>query len=207
MRITVPVLKVLQVLIAADPDEHAYGLMLCMRTGLKSGTLYPVLARLERAGWVESAWEGIEPRVVGRPRRRCYWLTVLGQRFGAAELAKFAWPTPPAHRIRSPRIRVTAWGTGARPVPSHKVASTMAVAGSRGRGRTSAGRWGAAQAAAAIRGRITTRLDDRFMLRLCPGDLLSAAARRESDTYAAEQFRPQPGSSGATCKECTRAER
>lgn len=44
-----------------------------------SGTLYPLLARLEAAGWLKSEWEQIEPSQEARPRRRFYNLTGLGQ--------------------------------------------------------------------------------------------------------------------------------
>jgi hypothetical protein len=47
-------------------------------TKLASGTLYPILFRLERAGWLESRWEAEEPKALGRPRRRFYWVTELG---------------------------------------------------------------------------------------------------------------------------------
>src|SRR6476659_5787622 len=57
-------------------------------------------------------------------------------------------PAAPAHRMRSPRTTVMALATGAPPVPSQRVAPTMAVAGLTGGGATSlAG--GAPQAAAA----------------------------------------------------------
>src|SRR5882724_5808298 len=56
-------------------------------------------------------------------------------------------PAAPAQRIRSPLITVTAFVTGARPVPSHRVAPTIAVEGLTGGGGTSLA-WGAPQAAA-----------------------------------------------------------
>ncbi len=47
-------------------------------TGIKSGTLYPMLARLHEAGWLETRWEdGREP---GRPPRHLYRLSGLGSR-------------------------------------------------------------------------------------------------------------------------------
>jgi DNA-binding PadR family transcriptional regulator len=49
-------------------------------TNLKSGTLYPILFRLERANWLESRWEAGDPSQLGRPRRRLYQLTGLGER-------------------------------------------------------------------------------------------------------------------------------
>jgi PadR family transcriptional regulator PadR len=57
----------------ADPGRAMYGLELIETTGLRGGTLYPLVARLERAGLLESAWE--PPAAEGRPRRRYYRLT------------------------------------------------------------------------------------------------------------------------------------
>lgn len=66
------------------PDDEYYGLELAARAGLKSGTIYPALARLEEWGWVSSAWErGGAP---GRPRRRYYRLTGHGRREAEAAL-------------------------------------------------------------------------------------------------------------------------
>lgn len=76
-RITASVLKVLAALLAAPSDER-YGLQLMQDTGLASGTLYPILVRLERAGWVQSQWEEIDPAAEGRPSRRYYRLTTDG---------------------------------------------------------------------------------------------------------------------------------
>ena len=49
-------------------------------SGLPSGTVYPVLRRLERELAVESDWEDDETaRAAGRPKRRVYRLTESGQ--------------------------------------------------------------------------------------------------------------------------------
>jgi PadR family transcriptional regulator PadR len=72
--ITVPVARVLAALLD-DPDGEHYGLEIIKATGLSSGTLYPILLRLERAGWVQSRWEGIDPVQARRPARRYYQLT------------------------------------------------------------------------------------------------------------------------------------
>ena len=40
--------------------------------GLPSGTVHPILARLETVGWLTSRWEDINPRTEGRPARRYY---------------------------------------------------------------------------------------------------------------------------------------
>ena len=67
-------------------------------TDLASGTLYPILMRLEEAGWVESRWETEDPHELGRPRRRLYQITGVGSRKARAalreavlSLKEFAW--------------------------------------------------------------------------------------------------------------------
>ncbi len=67
--------------------EPRFGLDIMRETGLPSGTVYPTLARAERAGFVRGRWEA-RARAEGeaRPRRRHYQLTAAGQ----AALAKAA---------------------------------------------------------------------------------------------------------------------
>jgi PadR family transcriptional regulator PadR len=55
-------------------------------TKVSSGTLYPMLARLEEAGWLSSKWEDVDPAKIGRPRRRFYSVTGAGQRNARAAL-------------------------------------------------------------------------------------------------------------------------
>ena len=74
---TLPTLKVLNALAAARGKELS-GADIARMTHIASGTLYPVLIRLEEAGWLASRWERIEPREVGRPRRRLYNITGVG---------------------------------------------------------------------------------------------------------------------------------
>jgi DNA-binding PadR family transcriptional regulator len=62
----------------ADPAKEFYGLELVQLAGLASGTVHPILARLESYGWLESRWEDEDPRRAGRPRRRYYRLTPDG---------------------------------------------------------------------------------------------------------------------------------
>lgn len=61
-----------------DPDADRYGLDLMRTTGLPSGTLYPILQRLQRAGWVSADWEDVDPVAAGRSPRRYYRLTPDG---------------------------------------------------------------------------------------------------------------------------------
>ena len=83
-RITNEVLKVLNA-ISDAPDMS--GAQIAKATGLSSGTLYPILLRLESAGWLESEWEDASPQSLGRPRRRYYQMTGVG-RLHAASAAR-----------------------------------------------------------------------------------------------------------------------
>lgn len=78
----------------ADPEEELYGSEIAEAAGLMSGTVHPILARLEGAGWVESRWEDVDPQVAGRPARRYYRLTGEGVRHATAELARALRPQP-----------------------------------------------------------------------------------------------------------------
>ncbi len=78
-RITGPTLKVLGALLSSGHVELS-GADISRATKLASGTLYPILFRLERAGWLESRWEEDDPKTLGRPRRRLYQVTALGAR-------------------------------------------------------------------------------------------------------------------------------
>jgi PadR family transcriptional regulator, regulatory protein PadR len=76
-RVTLQVLKVLNAIMRAEGRELS-GADIASVTGLKSGTLYPILLRLEDAKWLSSRWEEVAPREVGRPRRRLYRATAVG---------------------------------------------------------------------------------------------------------------------------------
>lgn len=78
-------LRVLRFLIE-EPRTSRSGAEIAKATKTGSGTLYPMMARLEEAGWLTSAWEDVDPREVGRPRRRLYKLTGVGQRRAAEAL-------------------------------------------------------------------------------------------------------------------------
>jgi PadR family transcriptional regulator PadR len=80
-------LEVLQVMLRHPTGEH-YGLELSKESGLPSGTIYPMLRRLERDGWVESRWEEADPSEEGRPRKRLYLLTGLGAQEARRHLAR-----------------------------------------------------------------------------------------------------------------------
>jgi PadR family transcriptional regulator, regulatory protein PadR len=59
-----------------QPSQWQHGYALAKQTGLKSGTLYPILIRLADRGLVEACWQD-EP-TPGRPRRHLYRLTAAG---------------------------------------------------------------------------------------------------------------------------------
>jgi PadR family transcriptional regulator PadR len=61
-----------------NPHHELSGADLQKLGDLASGTLYPILLRLESAGWSVSRWEVIDPIATGRPRRRLYRLTPGG---------------------------------------------------------------------------------------------------------------------------------
>jgi len=64
-----------------------FGLEISGATGLATGSIYPILARLERDGWLASQWEAGEAADLGRPARRLYRLTDEGEVAARAELA------------------------------------------------------------------------------------------------------------------------
>lgn len=91
MRMTIPLQLVLQVLLE-DPEQEMYGLQIGDAAGLASGTVHPVLARLEGHGWISSRWEDIDPSAEGRPARRYYKLTGQGATDARAALASARRP-------------------------------------------------------------------------------------------------------------------
>lgn len=87
MKLTAPLERVLRVM-TADPAAPCYGYDLMKAAKLPSGTLYPMLARLEQEGLVESEWEAQRPETGGRPPRKYYRLTAEGARVARLELAQ-----------------------------------------------------------------------------------------------------------------------
>ena len=79
----------------ADPAAPRYGYDLMKAARLQSGTLYPLLARLEREQLAGSAWE--TPRQDGQRPRKYYRLTAEGIRVARLELARAS-----ARRPRAP---------------------------------------------------------------------------------------------------------
>jgi len=83
VRVTVHVAKVLRVMLADPLGEH-YGYKLMTATALPSGVLYPILRRLEAAGWITARTDGDAPAY--RPPRRYCRLTDDGAAAARAAL-------------------------------------------------------------------------------------------------------------------------
>src|ERR1700758_5478557 len=66
----------LLVVLSQHPRAWHYGYELSRKTGLKSGTLYPLLIRLSDQGLLQSQW--LEPERPGKPPRHAYKLTPDG---------------------------------------------------------------------------------------------------------------------------------
>lgn len=74
--------------LAAEPSRDRYGYELAQATGLASGTLYPILMRLEARGLLQARWELSERRP-----RHVYRLTEAGLE-AAATAAEGETPRP-----------------------------------------------------------------------------------------------------------------
>ncbi|MGJ5050349.1 PadR family transcriptional regulator [Bradyrhizobium oligotrophicum] len=72
-------MRVLSTFVEAGHVELS-GADISERTGMLSGTLYPILIRFRDAGWLKDRWEDDKPIELGRPKKRFYRLTPTGQR-------------------------------------------------------------------------------------------------------------------------------
>jgi len=86
VRVTVAVATILR-LFLEDVTSPRYGYELMRATGFPSGKLYPILLRLEQAGWLTKEQESVDPHEEGRPPRRLYRLTASGADAARHELA------------------------------------------------------------------------------------------------------------------------
>jgi DNA-binding PadR family transcriptional regulator len=92
-RITAATIDVLSVL--SSTSEPSWGLAVIKSSGRPAGSVYPILERLEQAGWVTSRWEQDADRP--GPRRRYYELTADGAT--AARSAVTAFRSPAASTV------------------------------------------------------------------------------------------------------------
>ncbi len=87
LRISPQTLALLEALLHKPSTWH-HGYALSQQTGLASGTLYPILMRLEKLRWLETSWE--QPgtgAAAGRPPRHLYRLTSEARAWAREELA------------------------------------------------------------------------------------------------------------------------
>jgi len=84
LRASPKTLNLLDALLARPAQWH-HGYALSQATRIASGTLYPILMRLEKLRWLETRWE--QPGKTGRPPRHLYRLTSEGRAWAREELA------------------------------------------------------------------------------------------------------------------------
>jgi DNA-binding PadR family transcriptional regulator len=92
-------LRLLTVLLESPRAWH-YGYAISQRTGLMSGTLYPILVRLAEQGWLQTRWS--EPEAPGRPPRHTYRLT--GEGAAAARQRVREAAVKPSRRLRVSKV-------------------------------------------------------------------------------------------------------
>jgi DNA-binding PadR family transcriptional regulator len=83
IRISPQTLTLLEALLRHPANWH-HGYALSQQTGLASGTLYPILMRLDKLRWLETGWE--KPGNAGRPPRHLYRLTSEARGWAMEEL-------------------------------------------------------------------------------------------------------------------------
>lgn len=96
-RITPATVDVLRVLL---DEPSIWGMLVIKRTGRPAGSIYPILERLESAGWATSSWEPESDRT--GPRRRLYDLTGDGAEAARAAILRFEATKQPT--LRAARI-------------------------------------------------------------------------------------------------------
>lgn len=85
LRVTDATLDVLEVLLGLD--DELYGFKIAKKIDRPTGSVFPILARLEQMGWVDSEWESSEQNPRGS-RRRFYRLSAEGEAQARVVLAE-----------------------------------------------------------------------------------------------------------------------
>lgn len=78
--------------LCAESSAWRHGYDLCKSTGLPSGTLYPLLIRLHKQGFLAAEWQ--PAATSGRPPRHAYRLTPAGIALAASIDARQASRDP-----------------------------------------------------------------------------------------------------------------
>ena len=101
IKVTPVIRAVMQAVLDAPPGQPAYGLTICEATGYQTGSVYPALNRLRKAGWVTDWWAPPDP---DRPPRRFY-APVYDPSWYAPRLT----PEPAADRRGFVSTTLTTW--------------------------------------------------------------------------------------------------
>jgi len=99
-RVTGATIAVLAALI--EHGEPCWGLAVIKASGRPAGSVYPILERLEKAGWITSSWEEDSSRP--GPRRRYYELTEDGATAARSAIAKFRAPDAAPTKLALPSV-------------------------------------------------------------------------------------------------------
>jgi DNA-binding PadR family transcriptional regulator len=87
------------VAVLADTHDWHHGYDLMAQAGVKSGTLYPLLMRLEAQGLLQARW--VDSPQPGRPPRHVYRLTPAGRDWVASLSAPLAALRAPSAAMRT----------------------------------------------------------------------------------------------------------
>lgn len=88
MKISGKSMEILLIL-ASDPDREYSGYEIGKQLSMPSGTLYPLLLKIEQAGLLTTKWEDGDPKILGRPRRRYHKISGQGVRSLQNHMRKF----------------------------------------------------------------------------------------------------------------------
>jgi len=80
-QVTLVFLKVLSVFLEY-PNQKFCGMDIMKKLKLRSGTVYPLLVKMETAGWLKREFEEVDPKVVKRPAKILYQISPSGIRAG-----------------------------------------------------------------------------------------------------------------------------
>lgn len=129
VRMTQATLDVLEIL--TETTEPVYGRVIINKTNRPGGTIYPILARLERVGWVSSRWADDDDGRARGPRRRYYLMSPEGRKQAKQALLNRAAPqenAPPgkfAQQLRE--LRAAAGNPSLRELASQTFYSPGAI--------------------------------------------------------------------------------
>lgn len=111
MRVTGTTIKVLHSFLATK-GTAIWGLEIVRQTGLNTGTVYPILDRLEALGWVSAEWEPDNDR--NGPRRRYYRLLSIAEGEAQEVVDRFAAKAKEKEELLASRKKAGAAGAAGK---------------------------------------------------------------------------------------------